>query len=157
MAKVGRPTVYYPEICDEVIEFMAKGYSFDAFAGHVDISKEPLYQWIKKYPEFSDSKRRAFQLCREFWETKGIEGLFSTSRTEKSGDTLISESKALNASVWIFNMRNRFKWTDMRTKDGPDGEPLDPDDDSDDQPVRGITKEEAIKLLEERRSKKVTT
>jgi hypothetical protein len=50
--------------------------------------------------------------CQLFWEKIGVENILNTS--EYDGETKISKSKSLNASAWIFNMKNRFKWNDNK-------------------------------------------
>jgi hypothetical protein len=104
----GTRTLYKPEYCQELIDFMSKGYSFEAFAAHVGVSCNCTYQWVKANPEFAEAKERAFEHSRLFWERCGIEGMFM--------------EKGFNATVWIFNMKNRFGWRDahkveLETKD----------------------------------------
>lgn len=106
----GRPTDYLPEYCEQLIAHMAQGYSFESFAGVLGVSKQTLYTWSEKHPEFLDAKNIATSKCRVWWERAGIEGLFNTS--ERDGDT--TSSRSLNTGVWVFNMKNRFKeeWRD---------------------------------------------
>ncbi len=104
----GQPTKYRKEYCQEVIDFMAKGYSFEAFAGHITVNVDTLHEWAKVHKEFSDAKRTAYEKSRLFWETMGIEGLHNTTWHEgKSGG-----SKSTNSAIWVFNMKNRFRWRD---------------------------------------------
>ena len=71
---LGRPTKYDPKYCEEVIEFMAKGFSFEAFAGHIGAHKDTLYEWVKKYPEFSASLNRLKRLQKEQLSNDGVYG-----------------------------------------------------------------------------------
>jgi hypothetical protein len=48
----GRPTTYRPEYCQRAIEFMGEGYSVTALAGHLEMSKDAIYDWINLYPDF---------------------------------------------------------------------------------------------------------
>jgi len=109
MAKIGRPTKYKPEYCDTVIEVMEKGFSKEAVAGHIGISKDTLYKWIKKHEEFSDSIKRGVEISRVFWEELGIE--------------MVTAGQG-NAASWIFNMKNRFGWKDKKEITGAEGQPL---------------------------------
>ena len=110
----GRPTKYKPEYCQQLIDFMSDGFSLEAFAGKVSVTKDTVYQWRDKYPEFSDSIKVGFAKCRVFWEDMGKKGLF-TDKEEK-----------FNATVWIFNMKNRFGWRDQQSVElsGPGGGPV---------------------------------
>lgn len=104
----GQPTKYKPEYCDMLIKHMSKGFSYESFAGVVDVDRDTLYAWEKVQPQFSDSKKKAFAKCMLFWENKGILGQ--------------DFGKDFNAAVWCFNMKNRFGWkdkfeADISTKD----------------------------------------
>lgn len=96
----GRPTKYRKEFCESLIIHMKKGLSFEAFGAECDVSKDTLYQWVSKHPEFADAKKRGTSHSQKFWETIALAGMLG-----KYG-------KNFNAAVWIFNMRNRFNWTD---------------------------------------------
>jgi hypothetical protein len=105
MAGQGRPSKYKKEFCQKLIDFMAKGFSFEAFSGHIEVNQDTLHEWAKRHPDFSEAKDMAFAKNREFWEALGINGIHNESWHQGG-------SKSLNASVWIFNMKNRFKWRD---------------------------------------------
>lgn len=98
---VGRPTDYRPEYCEMLIEHMSKGYSYETFAAVVNASKQTIYDWEKVNPAFLDAKAKAFAQCQLHWEKLSVDNPFTDPK--RGG---------LNASVWIFNMKNRFKWTD---------------------------------------------
>ena len=100
---VGRPTKYKSEYCDLLIKVMKKGFSFEAVAGHIGISKDTLYDWAKTIPEFSDAKRIGLQYSQLFWEKIAVDHLIENPKGDK-----------INSSVWIFNMKNRFNWTDKK-------------------------------------------
>jgi transposase len=107
----GRPTTYKQEYCQAVIDFMAKGYSFEAFAGSIDTHKDTLYQWCKVHPAFSDAKRLGFAKAQIFWEEIGLRGMW----TEEGGPKL-------NTGNYIFQMKNRFGWQDKVEITGGDND-----------------------------------
>ena len=111
----GRPTTYKDEYCQGVIDFMAKGYSFEAFAGSIDTHKDTLYEWCKVHPKFSDAKRLGFAKAQIFWEEIGLRGMW----TEEGGPKL-------NTGNYIFQMKNRFKWTDRVEVSGVDNSEIKP-------------------------------
>lgn len=94
----GRPTKYKPEYCDQLIEHMAKGYSFETFGAAVGVARSSVYEWLKNQ-EFSDAKKEGLMQCQLFWERMGIGG--ATGRI-----------KGFNVGCWVFNMKNRFGWRD---------------------------------------------
>lgn len=99
---IGRPTKYKAEYCDLLVKHMKDGFSFESFGAHpVCVHKDTLYEWVKKHDEFADAKKRAEIECLKFWERIGIRGA-----TGKIAN--------FNAASFIFNMKNRFKWTDRQ-------------------------------------------
>lgn len=75
---------------------MGLGYSVEAFAGEIGVNIDSIYEWEKVHPAFSEAKSIAFGKNRVFWESRAI-----------------GDPSKVNASIWIFNMKNRFKWRDM--------------------------------------------
>lgn len=94
--KVGRHTKYKIKYCKEVQDFMAQGYSKEAFAGDIGVSKKTIYNW-KKHKEFLHALKRGEMKCQKWWEELGHEMVMNGGG---------------NAPVWIFNMKNRFGWRD---------------------------------------------
>lgn len=97
---VGRPSKYKPEYCEMLVEHMENGLSFESFAGTIDVSREVLYDWEKVHEEFLHAKKRGFAKCQLWWEKAGNAGLWGN----KDG--------TFNTGVWVFSMKNRFKWND---------------------------------------------
>lgn len=95
---MARPSKYKPEFCQMLIQHSSAGHSFESFAALVGVSRDTLYSWEEKIPEFSDTKKRAWALSLYFWEQEGLKGLWGKGN--------------FNSSVWIFNMKCRFGWRD---------------------------------------------
>jgi hypothetical protein len=49
------------EYCKELVKHCAQGHSSKTFAAVVECSLDTLYEWEKKYPEFSEAKKLARQ------------------------------------------------------------------------------------------------
>lgn len=117
----GRPTDYRPEFCELLIDHMAKGLSFESFAGLVGVSKQTIYDWVKANPEFLDSKNIGTEKARLWWESKATDYLLNTEETtrDSEGNQQVRKT-SLNSTVWIFNMKNRFKdeWRDKQEIEG---------------------------------------
>lgn len=90
---------------------MATGLSYASFSAVVKKNIDTLYEWGKVYPEFSEAKKVAFAENLIFWEKVGIDGLHSITEYV---DGKPQSSKTLNATIWIFNMKNRHKWRDKQ-------------------------------------------
>lgn len=95
----GRPTKYRPEYCQGLIDHMSKGLSYETYSATIGTCRETLYAWEKAYPDFLNAKKKAFEECNIFWERMGMHGV-------------MGKIEGFNATMWIFNMKNRFKWTD---------------------------------------------
>ena len=108
----GRPTSYKPEYCNQLIEHMARGLSYESFAGSIGVSKQTIYDWEKVNKEFLDAKEIGLEKSRIFWEEIGIDHIINVS--ESFGKDAGSKSTSLNSTVWIFNMKNRFGWRDKQ-------------------------------------------
>lgn len=97
-----RTSKYKPELCDQLIELMGHGKSFEAVCGDFGISRDTGYEWIKKYPEFAEAKGLGVSANQSFWEAMGIENLVS------------HDKEKFNAQVWIFTMKNIHGWRDKK-------------------------------------------
>jgi len=95
----GRPTKYKKEFCQQLIDHMASGLSFEAFAGVAMVCEATLSVWAADHPDFLDAKRLGFGMSRFFWENLGREA----SR---------GKVKGFVPAVYIFTMKNRFHWSD---------------------------------------------
>lgn len=101
MAKVGRPSKYDVKYCQQLIDHMAQGFSFESFGAVIDTAEQTLHNWLIDFPEFLEAKREAFTKSRMFWEQIGV-------TQAKTG--------VGNSTAFVFNMKNRFpkEWRDKQ-------------------------------------------
>ena len=59
----GRPSLFEPRFCDEIIGFCRMGYSPSAFAGHIGVSRECLSGWARQHDDFS----QAIKVAKAAW------------------------------------------------------------------------------------------
>lgn len=104
MTNKGRPTIYQTKYCQKIIDWMADGYSISSFAGKIGVGERTIYDWVKKYEEFSQSIKIGRTKSILYWEQIGMKGMNG-------------EIPHFNATVWIFNMKNRLGWADKLTVD----------------------------------------
>ena len=97
----GAPSKYKKEFCEQLVEHMSQGLSFESFAAVIDVNQDTLYEWAKVHEDFSESKKAARNKCMLFWERAGIQGMNSDS---------------FKSPVWIYNMKCRFpdQWADKK-------------------------------------------
>ena len=108
----GRPTAYRKEYCAMLVEHMGKGRSFETFGIEVGVHPDTVDVWASlevvevngtkverpKHPEFRSAKKEGVKAALKYWEQLGVD--------------LITGKIKGKAAVWIFSMKNRFKWTD---------------------------------------------
>lgn len=107
----GRPSKYRKPYCKMLLDHMEAGLSYEAFAGLIRVSKDTLYEWEKKHPEFSDAKRIGESLARIYWEKVGRDGLYNETIKDNDGMTV---TRSINSTIWIFTMKNRLGWRDQK-------------------------------------------
>lgn len=100
MAKLGRPTKYKHEYCQEAIDFMRKGKSIVQLSAYIDVPVRTIYQWESDNDEFSHALKRARELSQAHWETE-LEGMMYMG-------------KEINAPLVKLYFANRFGWSDKQ-------------------------------------------
>ncbi len=64
----GRPTTYKKEYCEQLIQWMAQGYSFESFGGTVGVSRATIHNWALQNADFLEAKRIGDLKARIWWE-----------------------------------------------------------------------------------------
>lgn len=105
----GRPTLYDPNYCAQVIEDMAQGYSMTAFAGKIGVCRDTLQEWAAVQPEFSAALKNGKSARTRFLETG-----------------LLGEEIGPRVTARIFALKNAApdEWRDRHEVSGPDGGPI---------------------------------
>lgn len=114
---VGRPSLYKPEYCEEVIALGKIGKSVEAIGAILGVGTKTLYNWRDENPEFL----HALELAKEF-ELQWWEDIAQTHMIENK------ESDKINATIWSRSMAARFpkKYREQVKQEitGADGAPL---------------------------------
>lgn len=104
--KGGRPTLYKPEYCEQIIEYFkrepvnvlykreyykdgtlkteipiltaAEFPTIEGFAESIEVHKDTVYQWVKDNKEFSDAFSRAKQIQEQIWLVNGMQNLYNS-------------------------------------------------------------------------------
>lgn len=72
----GRPSLYKPEYCDEVLKLGAQGYSVIEMAAEIGVSRSTLEEsWPAAHEDFSEAFARARELSQAWWEAQGRNNL----------------------------------------------------------------------------------
>jgi len=100
MAKIGRPTKYRKEMCETMLDLFKGGAIVAEVCAELDIHRDTFYQWVKEKPEFSDTYKKGKELAESWWAKTGQAGMLGELE------------QPINSSMWIFNMKARFKWQD---------------------------------------------
>ena len=97
----GRPTLYRPEYCDQVVEAAAtEGLSLEAFAGMIGVCSSTVYDWIKAHRDFSEACACAKSARILWWERK-----------------LGRSTKGASTTAAVFALKNHAPqtWRDIKT------------------------------------------
>lgn len=113
---MGRPSKYLPIYCEQLVEHMRGGLSFESFAGVIGTCRATLYQWEEAHREFSDAKKHGLELNLLWWERVGRAAMLGQGAV-KGPDGKPMPIKNFNATLWIFNMKNRHGWRDKQDVD----------------------------------------
>ena len=100
---LGRPSEYYDEHCEKVLNHMAGGFSFESFAGLIGVDRSTIYRWLDEQPAFKDAKKAGTEKSRLYWENIGVKGS-------------AGQMPGWNPTGWIYNVKNRFpnEWNDRK-------------------------------------------
>ncbi len=91
--------LYRDDYCDEVVDFLKDGHSLAAFGGHIGVSREALYRWMRTQPEFAEAVKRAQAKSILWWERRILE---------------LAQSGQGSAPAIMFGLKNRApeEWRD---------------------------------------------
>ena len=93
--KVGRPTDYRPEFCEQVIELGRQGKSHAQIAATLGCARKTLYEWQSLYPEFSNAIMYARDLAQAWFEDIGQVNM-------------VAPTQGFSASLWAKQVSCRF-------------------------------------------------
>lgn len=100
--KLGRPTLYRPEMCDLVRAYGTLGMEVVEFASELGVQRNALYEWAKTYPEFGDALTEARELAEGF-------------HVRRIRDQLGRAGSTGNASAYLNYMARRYAdWRDKQ-------------------------------------------
>ena len=105
--KVGRPTDYDPDYCEQVLAWGKLGKSRAWMAAELSVCKQTLVNWENAHPAFLAALSRASVLSQQWWEDAGQVGMVSDK---------------FNNEVWTKSMSCRFPddWRDKTAIVGGD-------------------------------------
>ncbi len=96
----GRPSLYDPAYCEQIVEFCADGSSISSFAASLGVSRQTITEWGNVHPEFSASVKAAKARVAAWYD--------KTARK-------IAADGGGNATICIFGLKN-FDDEDFRDK-----------------------------------------
>jgi hypothetical protein len=120
---MARPSKYKPEYCEALVKHMKGGLSYESFAGEVGVTRATLYEWEGRHKAFSDAKKLGETSSLLWWEQIGKMAMLGQDLVDKKSGQRLS-LKNFNATLWIFNMKNRHGWRDKQEIHAEGFEPL---------------------------------
>jgi hypothetical protein len=114
---VGRPSLYDPAFCEQVIELGGKGKSIEQIGAILGVGTRTLFTWRDNDEEFRHALELAKELEQAWWED-----MAQSYMVEEK------ESAKLNTGLWSRSMAARFpkKYRESTKTEitGADGAPL---------------------------------
>jgi len=114
---VGRPSLYDPAYCEQVIELGKLGKSIEQIAAYLGVGTKTIYNWRDENPEFLHALDISKDFEQAWWEDQAHAYMVETKDGPK-----------LNASLWSRSMAARFpkKYREQTKTEitGADGAPL---------------------------------
>lgn len=95
---------YKPEYCEQLVKFMAQGYSLAAFGAEVRQGRSTLYEWVEKYPEFKKAHIEGQAAAQKMFEAL----LVSSARGVIPEALKKQGAKYLNTHSILFALKTRF-------------------------------------------------
>jgi len=113
----GRPSLYDPKYCDDVIRMGKEGFSVVEMAAEIGVSRNTLEtNWTEAHPEFLEAFTHAMQCSQAWWERAGRIGMIENN---------------ISAPIWSRSMAARFPrdWREVKGTEltGKDGGPIQTD------------------------------
>jgi transposase len=87
----GRPSLYKPEYCEQIVAHMSDGSSATSFAASIGTCRDTISSWASERPEFSVALKKGKAACAAWWEK------VSRSNAMEGGG---------NAALCIFGLKN---------------------------------------------------
>ena len=100
----GRPTKYKKRYCEDVIEHMKNGASFNSFAAKIEVDDSQIRRWKQKYPDFYTACQIAEKKSLEWWENFAMQS--ATGRLHDPAHK--GKYKKHNPGMIQFIMKQRF-------------------------------------------------
>ena len=94
---VGRPTLYDPLFCEQVIELGKLGKSVEQIASNLGVGTRTLFTWKDTHEEFRHALEDAKAAEQTWWEDQAQAYMLEHKDAAK-----------LNASIWSRSMAARF-------------------------------------------------
>ena len=114
---VGRPSLYDPAYCEQVIELGKLGKSIEQIAAYLGVGTKTIYNWRDENPEFLHALDISKDFEQAWWEDQAHAYMVETKDGPK-----------LNSSIWSRSMAARFpkKYREQTKTEitGADGAPL---------------------------------
>jgi len=114
---VGRPSLYDPKYCEEVVALGKIGKSVEQIASTLNVSLRTMYSWRDAHEEFLHALDDAKTHEQAWWEDQAAAYMVENK-----------ESDRLNATLWSRSMAARFpkKYRESTKTEitGADGAPL---------------------------------
>jgi hypothetical protein len=96
-------TTYRAEYCEQLIDHMAKGKSFESFGGKIRVGRQTLYDWTNAHSEFMEAKSIGQMSALDYLETRLTAKISGQKFSDKNFNP-----KDIDTAMTIFALKTRF-------------------------------------------------
>ena len=89
---------YKPEFKEKVTEMMGQGYTLEAVAGALGVTRQTIWTWKEEKEDFREAYEEGLAKSHLYWERLGMDSL--------------EEGRQMNSAVYIFTVKNKLGWRD---------------------------------------------
>ena len=117
MIKIGRPSIYTPELAKTICDRMAEGESLRSICKDEDMpNRSTIFLWQLAKPEFSDQYAEARQQCLEHWTHEIIDISDGVDLTDglDSNSQVMRDRLRVDSRKWIMSKLAPKKFGDSK-------------------------------------------
>ncbi len=108
---IGRPSLYRPEYCEQVVQVMREGLSLLSFAASIDVSRRTITEWMMEHEEFSLAVSRGKAISAAWYELQQKK-LIESGGSSSQATLIVFGLKNMASDEWKDKIVNEHQGKD---------------------------------------------
>ena len=97
--RIGRPSSYRSEFCEQLIDHCRKGWSITGWCGKIGVNRSTVTDWTAAHPEFAAAVSMAKAACLAFYEEQAVD-VAKNGCTGGRATMIVFALKNMGADEW---------------------------------------------------------